>query len=244
MARLYFVRHGQASFGTHDYDRLSPLGVRQAGRAGQYLRNLRTKGRPAVRIVSGPLVRHRDTAAEIARCQSTSQAEAAPIQIDERFNEIDLDSLITQLVPSLQDADGTLATLVSEASTSPSSYQKLVKRVFVHWQTLSEPVHRLESWSMFASRVSAALADLISTSHAGETTIVATSGGVIAALVQQVLALPAQSAYALLEVQMNGSITCLLHDRRRVSLSSFNESAHLVRVGAGDEDSASLLTYR
>lgn len=242
MAALYLVRHGQASFGTHDYDRLSSLGVRQAKRVGQYLHAI--AGRPA-RIVSGSLVRHRDTAAEIARCQSSAQAaEAVPIQFDERFNELDLESLIAQFTPSLQDADGTLATLLSEASTSRSSYQKLVKRVFVHWQGLSEPVHPLESWSMFASRVSAALADLISISRSGETTAVVTSGGVIAALVQQVLALPEQAAYGLLEVQMNCAVTCLLHDRQRVSLSSFNESAHLVRVDAGDELSESLLTYR
>jgi len=167
-----------------------------------------------------------------------------PIQIDERFNELDLDSLIARLVSSLQDADGTLATLLREASNSRSSYQKLLKRVFVHWQTLPEPMHALESWSMFASRVSAALADLISTSRSGETAIVVTSGGVIAALVQQVLGLPAQSAYGLLEVQMNCSVTCLLHDGQRVSLSSFNESAHLARAVAGHADSADLVTYR
>jgi broad specificity phosphatase PhoE len=234
VAALYLVRHGQASFGTDDYDRLSSLGVRQAQRAGQYLQAI--TGR-TVRIVSGSLVRHRDTAAQIAR-------EGVPIQVDERFNELDLEALIAQLVSSLQDADGTLATLVSEASSSRSSYQKLVKRVFVHWQALSEPAHPLESWSMFASRVSAALADLVSTSRPGETTVVVTSGGVIAALVQQVLALPAQSAYGLLEAQMNCSITCLLHDRKRVSLSSFNESAYLVRTAASDEDPISLLTYR
>jgi broad specificity phosphatase PhoE len=215
--------------------------VRQAQQAGQYLRAI--AGR-TVRIVSGSLVRHRATVAEIARCQSAAQVEAVPIQVDERFNELDLESLIAQLVSSLPDEDGTLATLVSEASSSRSSYQKLVKRAFVHWQALSEPTHPLESWSMFASRVSAALGDLISTSRPGETTIVVTSGGVIAALVQQVLALPAQSAYGLLEAQMNCSITCLLHDRQRVSLSSFNESAYLVRTGTSDEASESLLTYR
>lgn len=231
MAALYLVRHGQASFGTDNYDLLSSLGVRQAQQAGQYLRAV---AGPTVRIVSGSLVRHRETAAEIARCQSAAQGEAVPIQIDERFDELDLDSLIARLGSSLQDADSTLATLLSEASTSRSAYQKLVKRVFVHWQTLSEPLHPLESWSMFASRILEALEDLIRTSRRGETTLVVTSGGVIAALVQQVLALPAQSAYGLLEVQMNCSITCLLHDRRRVSLSSFNESAYL----------AGLITYR
>jgi len=30
MSDLYLIRHGQASFGKDNYDRLSPLGIRQA----------------------------------------------------------------------------------------------------------------------------------------------------------------------------------------------------------------------
>jgi broad specificity phosphatase PhoE len=30
MSEIYLIRHGQASFGSDNYDRLSPLGVRQA----------------------------------------------------------------------------------------------------------------------------------------------------------------------------------------------------------------------
>ena len=125
MATLFLVRHGQASFGTHDYDRLSSLGVRQAQQAGQYLCAV---AGGAVRIVSGSLVRHRETAAGMARSLSAAHVESVRIQIDERFNELDLDSLIAQLASSLRDVDGTLATLLSEATTSSRSYQKLVKR--------------------------------------------------------------------------------------------------------------------
>ena len=39
MAELYLIRHAQASFGTSDYDRLSPLGCRQAGALGEYFRD-------------------------------------------------------------------------------------------------------------------------------------------------------------------------------------------------------------
>jgi len=37
MSEIFFVRHGQASFGSDDYDRLSPLGVRQAKILARYL---------------------------------------------------------------------------------------------------------------------------------------------------------------------------------------------------------------
>ncbi|MCO8647501.1 histidine phosphatase family protein, partial [Burkholderia multivorans] len=37
MAELFLVRHGQASFGTDDYDRLSDVGVQQGVWLGEYL---------------------------------------------------------------------------------------------------------------------------------------------------------------------------------------------------------------
>lgn len=36
MAELYLVRHGQASFGTENYDRLSALGEQQGVWLGEY----------------------------------------------------------------------------------------------------------------------------------------------------------------------------------------------------------------
>ena len=39
MATIYLFRHGQASFGADDYDKLSPLGERQATLLGHYLRD-------------------------------------------------------------------------------------------------------------------------------------------------------------------------------------------------------------
>ena len=50
MGTLYLVRHGQASFGADDYDKLSDLGHRQCVRLGEYFRD---KG---VRFVREPAV--------------------------------------------------------------------------------------------------------------------------------------------------------------------------------------------
>ncbi len=36
MASLYLIRHGQASFGSDNYDQLSPLGQRQADVSGRF----------------------------------------------------------------------------------------------------------------------------------------------------------------------------------------------------------------
>ena len=39
MATVYLIRHGQASFGAENYDKLSELGCRQAHIAGEYFRD-------------------------------------------------------------------------------------------------------------------------------------------------------------------------------------------------------------
>jgi broad specificity phosphatase PhoE len=240
MASLYLVRHGQASFGSENYDRLSGLGVLQAQRAGRYLQ---VAAENDCRIVSGSLTRHRDTAAEIARCISPSPRRSLQMEVDERLNEFDTFNLIEQVVPMLHDPDGTLASLRRSAKSSTRSYQAVLKRVFLHWQTRVEPLPAMETWVAFATRVRSVLRDLKEAGTPGASTIVVSSGGVIATCVQQVLGLPQESTYSLFEVMRNCSITSLLHDRQRISLASFNECSYLLNDEHGAA-SPQMLSYR
>ena len=60
MGTLYLVRHGQASFGEDDYDRLSPLGHRQAQQLGRYLgERFAREGVQIETVLMGSLRRHR-----------------------------------------------------------------------------------------------------------------------------------------------------------------------------------------
>ena len=64
MGILYLVRHGQASFGEADYDRLSPLGHRQCVKLGEYFR---AKGITAFdSVFTGTLKRHAQSLATLA----------------------------------------------------------------------------------------------------------------------------------------------------------------------------------
>ncbi len=58
MGTLYLVRHGQASFGADDYDRLSERGHAQALRLGQYWRE---RGLRFDAVLAGTLLRHTQT---------------------------------------------------------------------------------------------------------------------------------------------------------------------------------------
>ena len=59
MAAIYLVRHGQASFGSANYDQLSELGTRQADATGEYFARC---GITLDAAYSGDLSRQRETA--------------------------------------------------------------------------------------------------------------------------------------------------------------------------------------
>ena len=71
MATIYLIRHGQASFGAENYDKLSELGCRQAEVAGEYFRDT---GIQFDAVYSGDLSRQRET----ARLALTYQPAAIP----------------------------------------------------------------------------------------------------------------------------------------------------------------------
>ena len=59
MAQLLLVRHGQASFGASDYDKLSDLGVEQSRALGQFWARCDL---PIDNMIAGSMRRHRETA--------------------------------------------------------------------------------------------------------------------------------------------------------------------------------------
>ena len=58
MASLYLIRHGQASFGSANYDQLSALGQRQADLSGHFFADI---GLHFGQAVSGDLSRQQET---------------------------------------------------------------------------------------------------------------------------------------------------------------------------------------
>lgn len=239
MASIFLIRHAQASFGTDDYDRLSPIGIQQARIAGELLGRM---AGPIARIVAGPLRRQHDTAAEIAAKLREARGDAPRIETDPRLDELCIDKHIARIAPTLPDPSGELAADLAAAKTSSRSYQKLIRRVFMHWQHLPEEPEP-ESWPAFAARARAAIREITLRSARGGTTIAVSSGALIATITQQVLGLPDGATYGLFEALKNCSITHFLHSGERVSLSSFNDTTYLATLGVG-RGATSLLTYR
>ncbi|ADG99189.1 Phosphoglycerate mutase [Segniliparus rotundus DSM 44985] len=219
MGVVYLVRHGQASFGSADYDQLSELGVRQSHVVGD---ELRRRGAGSGEAWCGTFARQRGTA----------QAAGFSPQHDIRWDEYDVHDVLAGHGIA---ADGTGA--------DPRSFQRGLDSALARWVEAGASSPCQESWAAFAARTRSALGELVASLGQGEDAVVFTSGGVIGALAALALSGGAEPDWGrvflpLHRVVCNTGITKLIVGRSGVSMVSFNEHAHL------EGESSGLLTYR
>jgi broad specificity phosphatase PhoE len=235
MATIYLIRHGQASFGADDYDKLSELGCRQASVAGEYLAQC---GISFDAIYSGNLLRQRET----AQLASASQPGQLELRIDPRFNEIENDEQLKYLVPEVVKSNPAVQELIERGLSSSKDYQKVIKAVFNYWVSPECADSRVQSWQDYSQGVSQALHDVMVEQGSGKTVGIFTSGGTIATIVAQVLELTGEQTYRFYEPIFNCSVTQLFYTGTRVSLSYFNDRSFLQVLGT--QRAENLISYR
>jgi broad specificity phosphatase PhoE len=235
MATIYLVRHGQASFGAENYDKLSDLGCRQAQVTGAYFRDT---GVVFDAVYSGDLSRQRET----ARLAIASQPAEIAHHIDPRFNEIENDEQVKYLVPEVVKTNPEIQALVDRGLSSGKDYQKVIEAVFNYWVSPACSDTRLASWADYSQGVREALADVIREQGAGKTVGIFASGGTLATIVADVLGLGGDETYQFYEPVFNCSVTQLFYNRSKVSLSYYNDCSFLRVLGAQQDEN--LVTYR
>lgn len=221
MGVVLLVRHGQASFGSADYDRLSAIGRRQAYLLAVRLGERHAAPPPgrALQVVSGGLSRQRGTAAPIgAAC-------GVPVQVDPRWDEYDHVAIT---------ADRAADLVVDPRDPGRGRHRAAAVLDDAVRQWVAGTSRGTESHAAFLRRCSQALETV--TGNPG-TTVVLTSGGVIAAICAAQLDLPTTRWPALARVLVNTGITTIVAGRQGVSLVTFNDHAHL-------EQDRELITYR
>ena len=235
MATIYLIRHGQASFGAENYDKLSELGCRQAVVTGEYFRDT---GVCFDAVYSGDLSRQRET----ARLALENQPNAVPHHIDPRLNEIQNDAQVKYLMPEVIKINPAIQALVEKGLSSSKDYQKVIDAVFNFWVSPACSDSRLQSWAEFSGGTRQAIADVVQEQGSGKTVGIFTSGGPLATIVAQVLGLGGEHTYQFYEPILNCSVTQLFYSKSKISLSYFNDSSFLQVLGKqrGEE----LLSYR
>ncbi|MGH8456639.1 MAG: histidine phosphatase family protein [Stenotrophobium sp.] len=232
MTTLILVRHGQAAFGSSNYDQLSPLGARQARALGEWWARLKFT---ADAFYSGSMSRQQDTA------RHTLDALGAPttaVQTHAGFNEYGFEGILRAYIPLVAREHPELGIERGGFYKSPKMFQAAFEKAIAFWlQDRSHEHKAFESWREFSGRVTAGLREI--TPPARERVVAFTSGGVIAVALREALGLTDEMTFRMNWRIYNGSMHSFRVGSRGLSLLGFNNIAHLEL--SGDD---SLITFR
>jgi broad specificity phosphatase PhoE len=233
---ITMIRHGQASFGDDDYDRLSPLGVRQARILARHL--LDTAFRPDA-VYSGTLARQTATAQEVLSAYRAGGRDLPELELMSGFNEYDTNAIVTALFPDMVKDDPSLGDELTKMYTSKASFKRVFEAAMLRWVSGEFGAPGAESWRDLKGRVSGSIRSIMKRHGRGKTIAVFTSGGAIAASLSYVLGIPGDDAMRLNWQIINTSMTRYMYNEERITLAGFNSIAHLELAG-----DPSLITYR
>jgi broad specificity phosphatase PhoE len=221
MSQLLLVRHGQASWGSDDYDVLSPLGEQQSRILGE---SLAARGIEADVLVRGAMRRHRQTAEQAAAGAGWS----TKVVEDDGWNEFDHVQMLS-MHPSRYGEGETM---------SRAQFQQWFEEATLRWTCGDHDEDYDESFTAFGARVEAALRRAVERLDTNQTAVVFTSGGPVSWVAASLLEGGSHLWTQLNPVTVNSSVSKVVVGRRGATLVSFNDHSHLETAGSG------LITYR
>ena len=214
MRTLYLVRHGQASFGSDNYDQLSPLGVRQCQRLGDYFA---ARGQRFDTVITGTLVRQIQSLDAIAEAFANgSGALPEPLRLP-GLNEYDSQAVISAIHPQ------PLAR-----PTTPELYRhhfRLLRDGLAAWMAGRTQPLGMPTYADFVAGVTDAL-DRVRALPDGDVLMVS-SGGPISTAVGQVLGVAPEVTIDLNMRIRNSAVTEFHVNPKRHALVSYNTLPHL-----------------
>lgn len=230
MGAIYLLRHGQASFGSNNYDQLSPVGQQQARVLG---RALKARGIQPDTVISGSMQRHLETASGAL----DELGLALMPQQHAGVNEFDHENVIEVAEPRYVDKLVMMSDMA--ASGDPRrAFQKFFQDAVSRWVGGNHDDEYAEPWSVFKLRVVSALEDLVKATPPKGSTLVFTSGGTISVICAHLLGLNDSQAFTINWTLANAGVTRIQAGREGLHLIAINEHAHL------ETEQPSLLTYR
>ena len=224
MSEIYFVRHGQASLGARNYDKLSDLGWQQARWLGEHFRELDLQ---FDRIIVGDMQRHHETLQGIGEGMGLTLTH----EIDARLNEF-------KYFPVLHIYQ-TIHRPEAKAPKTAGEFFGMLREVMEAWITgnLDAAIRqqdekqgtKTENWQDFNQRVVGALQHA-QTAGARDKVLIVSSGGPKSLAMKHALALSDDATIELMMHIRNTSITRFLAAPERTSLRAFNVLTHLERA--------------
>jgi len=230
---LLMVRHGQASFGSRNYDKLSERGHEQSRVLG---RALAARGIVPGVIVRGGLRRHDETAEGIRAGLLAETGIDVPVEIDPGWDEFDFNHVVQVHKPLYRSRTAMMADL-ARTGRPRETFQRVFEEATARWMAGDFDGEYDESFSTFTDRANAALAAASARLDAHRTVLVVSSGGPIGIACSHLLAGDASLWGNLNKVAVNTGVSKVIRGGRGLTLASYNEHTHL-------EHDRELLTYR
>lgn len=230
MSALYLVRHGQAAFGSDDYDRLSATGAEQCRILARHWRSL---ARPDPIVYSGRLERQRASAEAFARELAGLGGAPGDVRLVDGLEEYEHISLL---------ADHQRRS----PGDAPQPAGPWAERRLFHLQLVAAveawvrgEIEGPEPFGAFRARCAAALGSVIDLLGQGGTGVVFGSAGSLAAAMQPILGIGDQELMRLTLNFYNTGVSRLLCSGASRTVESINSIAHLEQPAT-----MHLITYR
>ncbi|MDX1451582.1 MAG: histidine phosphatase family protein [Oleiphilaceae bacterium] len=212
MSRLILVRHGQASFGSDNYDQLSELGHQQAHWLGEYFA---AQDLPVSRVICGDLLRHRQTVSGIL----SGLGQTLPTDQKDDWNEFDFHAVGAQFLAMHPE--------YRPDNNSPKAFFGLLRRALLAWSKNEITGSLPETWAEFETRILRALDAVISSAEKHENILVVSSGGAIAMALKHILAYPNDKVIDINLQTRNTGVSEIYFNATQRYLASFNCLPHL-----------------
>ncbi|MCW3125177.1 MAG: histidine phosphatase family protein [Bacteroidetes bacterium] len=217
MARLYLVRHAQASFGADDYDKLSELGLKQSTYIPGHFSDDPTAKRALYR---GSMLRQKETA-------DYSFPGLTPV-INAGLNEFDHMNVLAVHQPVIHDK-AKMTEIIMNQKDPRQFMEDEFRTAMGKWMNEEGTTSYNEAFRDFKSRVKDCISDIMSTARTEKQkeVIAVTSGGVISLYMTMLLDIPDIKMMDLNQHIANTSVTSVLFNDKKATLSYYNNFSHL-----------------
>ena len=217
MSRVYLVRHGQAAFGSDDYDRLTETGIAQCR---QLARHWCAIGRRVDLVYSGTLRRQRESADAFVQAAAEHGGITLPVKALPGMEEYDHSALLAahQGSGAPPDATGDRAVFHHQLSAALKAWA-------------AGELQQVEPFPVFRDRCAAALVMLLRAAGRARTTVLFGSAGSLAAAMQPALGIANWELLRLKLTFFNTGVSSLLFDGETVTIESLNTVSHLEQPG-------------
>jgi broad specificity phosphatase PhoE len=202
-------------FGADNYDQLTHRGELQAKACSEFWQARKTT---FTRILVGPRQRHKDTARIAIRGLPAMEVEHDAM-LDEFAEASDL-MAAAELRTGVRLTGGNVRLPKSELLAHYGSQIKL-------WSHESHCMAGIENITDFRQRVAGWLDALTNSRDSGQQVLAVTSGGVIAAVVSEILGLSNAAMAETMWNMENSSLTAVMWSHRGRAVRYFNSTAHL-----------------